>query len=192
MALSHAQLQTAAYLALQVYQQPADWLAQTVDGTLFIAIEGSDTAIDWRRNAEFIFTTSDTHAGFENYATLLMAQMWAAGVQLPAGQPVVVTGHSLGGAVATIIASHLQAHQFPLHLVTFGSPRPGGAKFRKRLKVPHHRFVHGLDVVPHMPLALFGFRHVSPAIVLPEPNDSILHGVADHQMSIYRRLISQQ
>jgi hypothetical protein len=28
MALSHAQLQTAAYLALQVYQQPADWLVQ--------------------------------------------------------------------------------------------------------------------------------------------------------------------
>lgn len=44
MALSHAQLQTAAYLAQQVYQQRPDWLAQTVSGTLYIAIEGTDEA----------------------------------------------------------------------------------------------------------------------------------------------------
>jgi phage baseplate assembly protein gpV len=39
MALSHAQLQTAAYLALQVYQQPADWLVYTEGFTQWIAIE---------------------------------------------------------------------------------------------------------------------------------------------------------
>jgi len=170
MALSHAQLQTAAYLAQQVYQQRPDWLAQTVDGTLFIAIEGTDEALDWRRNFEFVFTADDTHAGFANYATLLMAKMWAAGVDLCGAEQVVVTGHSLGGAVATIIAAQLQDHHAPVHLVTF---------------------VHGMDVVPHMPLAAFGFRHVSPAIVLPEDNDSVLKGVADHDMSIYRRLVCQ-
>ena len=191
MALSHAQLQTAAYLAQQVYQQRPDWLAQTVDGTLFIAIEGTDEALDWRRNFEFVFTADDTHAGFANYATLLMAQMWAAGVDLCGAEQVVVTGHSLGGAVATIIAAQLQDHHAPVHLVTFGSPRPGGQKFRERLRVPHHRFVHGMDVVPHMPLAAFGFRHVSPAIMLPEDNDSVLKGVADHDMSIYHRLVCQ-
>jgi predicted alpha/beta-hydrolase family hydrolase len=191
MALSHAQLQTAAFLAQQVYQQRPDWLAQTVDGTLFIAIEGTDEALDWRRNFEFVFTADDTHAGFANYSVLLMAQMWAAGVNLCRAEQVVVTGHSLGGAVATIIAAQLQDHHAPVHLVTFGSPRPGGAKFRDRLRIPHDRFVHGMDVVPHMPLAAFGFRHTSPAIVLPEDNDNVLKSVADHDMSIYRRLICQ-
>ena len=191
MALSHAQLQTAAYLAQQVYLQEPDWIAQTVDGTLFIGVEGTDSALDWRRNFEFIFTADDTHAGFANYATLLMSQMWAAGVDLCRAGQVVITGHSLGGAVATIIAAQLQDHHVPVHLVTFGSPRPGGAKFRERLRVPHHRFVHGMDLVPHMPLAALGFRHVSPAIVLPEDNDSVLKGVADHDMSIYRRLVCQ-
>lgn len=190
MALSHSQLQTAAYLAQQVYNREPDWIAQTVSDDLYIAIEGTDCQLDWRRNFEFIVTSNDTHAGFENYATLLMAQMWSAGVDLCGADQVIVTGHSLGGAVATIIAAHLQDRHFPVHLVTFGSPRPGGAKFRDRLRVPHHRFVHGMDVVPHMPLAAFGFRHVSPAIALPEDNDSILKGVADHDMGVYRRLVA--
>jgi triacylglycerol lipase len=190
MALSHAQLQTAAHLALQVYQHPDDWLAQAVDDTLFIAIEGTDSRTDWRRNLEFIFTASDTHAGFENYATLLMAQMWNSGVNLSSAKQLIITGHSLGGAVATIIASHLQVHHPALQLVTFGSPRPGGWRFKQRLRVPHQRFVHGLDLVPHMPLAAFGFRHTVSAIVLPEANDSVLKGVSDHDMSIYRRLIT--
>ena len=192
MALSHAQLQTAAYLALQVYQQPADWLVQVVDGTTFICLEGSDTAIDWRRNAEFIFTASDTHAGFENYATLLMAQMWAAGVPLPAGQPVVVTGHSLGGAVATIMAAQLQDQLPLLELVTFGSPRPGGRKLRKRLRVPHHRYRHASDIVPEMPLWVAGYRHTAPVIQL-EPSSPLhaLRGIADHDMGVYQRLIHE-
>ena len=190
MALSHAQLQTAAYLALQVYQQPADWLVYTEGFTQWIAIEGSDTAADWRRNLEFLITSTDEHLGFGSYARELMAQMWANHVQLDPNKSTILCGHSLGGAVATIMAAQLQDQLPLLELVTFGSPRPGGRKLRKRLRVPHHRYRHASDIVPEMPLWIAGFRHTAPVIQL-EPSSPLhaLHGIKDHDMGVYRRLI---
>jgi pimeloyl-ACP methyl ester carboxylesterase len=190
MALSHAQLQTAAYLALQVYQQPADWLVYTEGFTQWIAIEGSDTAADWRRNLEFLITSTDEHLGFGSYARELMAQMWANHVQLDPNKSTILCGHSLGGAVATIMAAQLQDQLPLLELVTFGSPRPGGRKLRKRLRVPHHRYRHASDIVPEMPLWIAGYRHTAPAIQLePWSPLHVLHGVKDHDMGVYRRLI---
>ncbi len=87
--------------------------------------------------------------------------------------------------MATIIAAQLQQHIPKLTLVTFGSPRPGGRLFREQLRFPHYRYVHGDDVVPHLPMAAFGFRHTVDPIRLPVPNDSILKGIGDHDMDGY-------
>ena len=186
MRISHNDTMVAARLSLDVYQQPRDWLVHEDDlGTTWVAIEGSDEMVDWRRNLEMLLTSSDTHVGFANYATLLMAEMLAASAPLDRYARLILCGHSLGGAVATIIASHLQDYFTFLGLVTFGSPRPGGRKFRNRLRVPHHRFVHGADLVPHFPSTFLGFRHVTRPLVLPAPNDGLLNSIADHAMAGY-------
>ena len=185
MQLTHNDVMTAATLSLDVYHLPLDWLVHEEDGTVWVAIEGSDETVDWRRNLEMLYTSSDTHAGFANYATLLMAQMLAAGVNLRLSKRLVLCGHSLGGAVATIIASHLQPSFPHLGLITFGSPRPGGRKFRDRLQVPHLRYVHGDDVVPHLPSSLFGFRHTAHPQVLPIPGDGLFNSISDHAMAGY-------
>ena len=185
MELTHNDVMTAATLSLDVYHLPLDWLVHEEDCTVWVAIEGSDESVDWRRNLEFVFTADDVHAGFANYATLLMAQMLAAGVNLRLSKRLILCGHSLGGAVATIIASHLQENFPHLGLITFGSPRPGGRKFRQRIAVDHMRFVHGDDIVPHLPSNLLGFRHVVPAKELPIPGDGPLKSVSDHAMDGY-------
>ena len=59
-----------------------------------------------------------------------------------------------------------------------------------RLKVPHQRFVHADDVVPHMPTALCGFRHTCPPTMLEHAKGMILNGVRDHAMTTYRRLVN--
>jgi hypothetical protein len=51
------------------------------------------------------------------------------------------------------------------------------------------RYVHGEDVVPHMPSALLGFRHAGPATELKEPHGWGLHGISDHSMTSYKRLV---
>jgi triacylglycerol lipase len=71
-------------------------------------------------------------------------------------------GHSLGGAMATILAQRLEfMGGLDVHtLYTYGSPRAGGPVFRawcdKHLN--HQRFVNNNDVVPCVP-TFFRWRH---------------------------------
>lgn len=71
-------------------------------------------------------------------------------------------GHSLGAAMATIMASrcHLYEGINPVEeLYTFGSPRVGWKGYCKSLSVKHHRFVNNNDIVTRVPLAVMGYKH---------------------------------
>lgn len=57
---------------------------------------------------------------------------------------IVLTGHSLGGAMATLAAKEIVASGKQVTLVTFGSPRIGNDKFASMIasmKIPTRRFV---------------------------------------------------
>jgi len=72
------------------------------------------------------------------------------------------TGHSLGAAMATIMASrcHKLVSVNPVEcLYTFGSPRVGWPKYCQSLEVKHHRFVNNNDIVTRVPLTIMGYRH---------------------------------
>jgi hypothetical protein len=77
-------------------------------------------------------------------------------------RPVFVSGHSLGGAIATILAVELAKDAFEVELLTLGSPRVGDAEFVAtygRLPITHLRVVHASDIVPRFP-RLFKYQHV--------------------------------
>lgn len=81
---------------------------------------------------------------------------------------VWLTGHSLGGALATLAAAHLPAGQVQ-GLYTFGSPRVGDAAFASVLPRPsHYRFVHRNDWVPRVPPEWLGYLHAGELITLDE------------------------
>ncbi len=72
------------------------------------------------------------------------------------------TGHSLGGAMATICAgrcllSHIKSE--PAGLFTFGSPRVGDKRYVNYTDIPHYRWVNNNDLVARMPPFWFGYRH---------------------------------
>jgi len=73
--------------------------------------------------------------------------------------PIFYTGHSLGGALATLAATLRP----PRAVYTFGSPRVGNARFVSLLQnLPVYRIASPRDIVAGMPpTALpFGYRHV--------------------------------
>jgi pimeloyl-ACP methyl ester carboxylesterase len=76
--------------------------------------------------------------------------------------PVWVTGHSLGGAVATLAAAR---HDGIHALVTFGAPRVGDRAFRDTCPVPAWRVVHRSDVVARVPPAGI-YRHVGRRVYI--------------------------
>jgi len=72
------------------------------------------------------------------------------------------TGHSLGGAMATICAgrcmlSHIKSN--PAQIYTFGSPRVGNKRYINFVKVDHIRWVNNNDIVTRVPPAWLGYRH---------------------------------
>ena len=71
-------------------------------------------------------------------------------------------GHSLGAAMATIMASRCMFYASvpdPEELYTYGSPRVGWRNYVNSLGVVHHRWVNNNDVVTQVPLAIMGYVH---------------------------------
>ncbi|MBW4454216.1 MAG: 50S ribosome-binding GTPase [Nostoc indistinguendum CM1-VF10] len=69
-------------------------------------------------------------------------------------EKICFTGHSLGGALATLAAYRLRNRDFTISVYTFGAPRVGDSAFASRYKdskVPHFRIENKNDIVPHLP-----------------------------------------
>lgn len=105
-----------------------------------------------------------------------------------AGRDCVLTGHSLGGAVALVVGAFLRADGTPpKEIVTFGAPRVGFAAFAEALAdIPVRQYRRGNDPVTTLPVALslFPYRHVRlPLLEVGKPDD--LSPFASHHMAGY-------
>jgi hypothetical protein len=75
-----------------------------------------------------------------------------------------LTGHSLGGAIATIAAVRFRLRGYKVELVTFGSPRVGNSYFRTfaqgEIGDVQARFVNMGDPIPSYPPLVTRYHHV--------------------------------
>lgn len=217
-----------AYLAAPETDWGCDWQLVAKDGSeclvitdgtvTILAFRGTSDFRDWRTDADTRKLSFDgigrIHAGFGHGWRSLEHSVLKA---VPAGtQELWITGHSLGGALATVAAQAMKP-LFPIrNVVTFGSPRVFGPRtahsvnwnFRSKI----FRVVHSNDIVPRVP-GPFRFRHVGIPILIKEtPSDERLtaervvfgatffdllferitgfrfDGLRDHSMDNYRRL----
>lgn len=145
---------------------------------------GTDELKDWLDNVR-IFPTKgpfgNVHSGF--YNALLdvwkRKKMWDRIKELQyrgAGEvkrSLWLTGHSLGGAMATLAAACLAKENIPLYGVyTFGQPRCGDdnfqVKFDSKLKEKFFRFQNRNDIVTRIPARAMGYEHVGRYIYITE------------------------
>jgi triacylglycerol lipase len=76
--------------------------------------------------------------------------------------PLWFTGHSLGGAMATICASRCQLSYIksnPRSLYTYGSPRVGNRQYINFVSYEAYRWVNNNDIVTRVPPWWLGYRH---------------------------------
>lgn len=79
------------------------------------------------------------------------------------------TGHSLGGAMASICAGRCQLSRIdanPEQLCTFGSPRVGNKRYINHAKVDFLRWVNNNDIVTRSPPAWLRYRHTGKEMYL--------------------------
>ncbi len=122
-----------------------------------------DSLLDWVNDGEADlvnahYTVGQVHQGFDKSLDVLWDDVLAVVEAQHAASrlPVVVTGHSKGGALASLAALRLQfeAALSPAGVYTFGSARAGDTTFARDYdsKILHDwRFENADDIVPHLP-----------------------------------------
>tara|TARA_R110000824_G_scaffold252939_1_gene441786 strand:- start:872 stop:1627 length:756 start_codon:yes stop_codon:yes gene_type:complete len=100
------------------------------------------------------------HEGFEKEVDKLWVGIRDYVIKQRKGRKLVITGHSLGASMATIVAARLHKATFKIDgLYTYGSPRVGNSTFKENLKIKHYRFVNNSDDVTKIPFYHWGYTH---------------------------------
>lgn len=173
-----------------------------IDETLYIIFRGSDGRGDWRDNFKFwqkeipydgTNPKIRVHAGFIKQYKKIRNEIHDIISINSLVRRTIITGHSLGGALATLCALDIQ-YNFPerdIICIPFGSPRVGNYYFvksyNKRVKNTH-RYVNGDDLVCKVPLAIFGYVHIATKIKIGKRKwwGFMLGSIQDHYPMNYQ------
>jgi triacylglycerol lipase len=120
----------------------------------WLAFRGTQTVGDVKLDARYTHHRDTVleiylHQGFSNAADELLPLVLP---HLRQGYETILTGHSLGGAVAAVMSLHLEAQGYTVRAQTFGQPKVTnieGARMHASLNLT--RFVNGRDPVPLVP-----------------------------------------
>jgi hypothetical protein len=141
-------------------------------GTLPFDIHSPPSLLDWLNDFDANPTAAAgfpgfVHPGFLGALDALWDRAVVAVQQQRAGAaaaaPLLVTGHSKGGAMAALAAWRFQtALNVPAQVVSFAAAKPGDAAFRDAYNglVGHTRYEDTDDIVPHLPPSQNGFLQV--------------------------------
>ena len=123
-----------------------------------VSFRGTQQAKDWmtnlkldkdpvrKRSQDRPTLVGEVHRGF-NRAFLSVEPQIRAHLKELAGIPLYITGHSLGGALATLATWYISADALAA-CYTFGSPRVGDGGLMNHFRTPIYRIVNGADPVP--------------------------------------------
>lgn len=130
------------------------------DEVVLIAIRGTASAADGLRDAnahqvDFADGVGKAHEGFYQAYRAMRDFVLRYLDQFYRSQRIVICGHSLGGAIALLLAEGLRRapdrNYTPL-LYTYGAPRAADSKFTDGASaLVHHRIVNHNDPVPSVP-----------------------------------------
>ncbi|MFC4810619.1 lipase family protein [Paenibacillus sp. GCM10023250] len=131
----------AVILAFRGTRSPTDWITDMIAQQVAFKLVGKSCM---------------THRGFTEVYLSARDAIFKLLDQTGKHKPLFVTGHSLGGALATLASADIAVNRKPASLITytFGAPRVGDPSFVRRYNasVPvSYRIQNEFDVVPHLP-----------------------------------------
>ena len=158
--------------------------------TISIVFRGTRTFDGWIRDMRFVKPDcpfpgapegAKVHLGFLEAWAFLKPEIMEAFLKLVEAYPqsnLLITGHSLGGAIATLCALDIYSSKPELqkafkmsNVFTVGQPRVGNFAFSNwttTFPFKMHRLVYENDLVPHLPPHFSGFEHHASEVWIHE------------------------
>ncbi|OJD40793.1 lipase class 3 [Diplodia corticola] len=154
----------------------------STNSQIVVSFRGSRSIQNWIANFDFATTATTicdgcpAHSGFWNSWSEARSYVVDAIETAKAANPsyqIVATGHSLGGAVATLAAADLRNSGYDVALYTYGAPRIGPAALSDYITAQgnNYRVTHLNDPVPRLPTLNMGYVHISPEYYISSAND---------------------
>ena len=158
----------------EVKERKDTWGSAYMSGDLIVfGFHGSFWLADWVQNSAFnlvpaVFVNGNIHQGFNEIVNAIFDDMLAVSHLMTdediGNKEIIFTGHSLGGALATLAgskfltyATSLKANQ--VKIITFSAPRVGDKEFVECVSaiIPQNppnilNLVCNRDIIPHLPL----------------------------------------
>ncbi|WP_406815283.1 lipase family protein [Mycobacterium sp. M23085] len=190
-------------------------------GDVAVAIRGTEGWLEWIHDADFLQVpcpflagAGHTEDGFTDMYESLRTGVAPASptvvnalATLPVPQPMAslsICGHSLGGALATLLALDMAANTAFTNptVYTYGSPRTGDSLFAAtydQVVKNSYRVANRLDIVPALPPPL-DYEHVlnpvelNPVRLVPPPPEVLVKYTVscEHSLATYAYLLSLQ
>lgn len=161
---------------------------------LSVVFRGSESKKDWLYNLKFPKTiiknnnNIKVHKGFYLQLKNNINQLDQLVLNnIKPNTQIIITGHSLGGALATIYGYLLcEKTDNVITIISFASPRVGNLKFKQsfnnKSNLIHHRITNNKDLICAIPI--FNYHHVGKLINLKTKNNIFLN-LKDHDINEY-------
>ena len=163
--------------------------------TLLIAFKGTNNATDLIADlgimdkirgggTDFKEGSGKVHSGFYKTMKGMKTEIDDIIRKFPDAE-IIVTGHSLGGAVAELYGQTLEEDN--VEIISIGAPQVGDQEFKKGYSKPLSRIVHHADIVT---AGNFGYVHPSNKVYeVGLSSDSSFSSLKFHGLDQYEKLI---
>ncbi len=137
----------------------AGFVAKVKDG-IVIAFRGSDTVADYFTDLDirqvYLQDYGNVHKGFHDSLLEIGPKMIDKAIDMLSDmssdkKQLFITGHSKGGAMATLLSCDVVRKVEKVKVITYGSPRVGSSEFARNYKIENYRYESFADAVPHLP-----------------------------------------
>ncbi|KAI2883979.1 hypothetical protein CBS11852_8952 [Aspergillus niger] len=152
---------------------------------IILAFRGSYSIRSWLADFTFVYTDPNLCSGCEaelgfwsswtNVRKAITPTLNNTVSQYP-DYELVIVGHSLGAAIATLAAANIrETDGLNATLYAYASPRVANPKLAEFItnqnKGANYRFAHTDDPVPRVPLEVMGYKHISPEYWISSGNN---------------------
>ena len=170
------------------------------DKSIYVVWRGSESKKDFQNDASidkvpFINEGEKVHIGFKYCWESVVGDTYNAidtALENLQGEAIdiIVSGHSLGGAVATLYAYSIKNHypHYNVKSLTIGSPRVGNKVFKENYDksgIDTLRIVHNNDLVTHTPY--IRFYHVNYQVRLDTNGNKLQNDGSLKSLWLYLR-----